>query len=210
MAGFHFNMPTAEKGLFEQASTKLRDDLARSLQLAVAELAFNIKQQGDADISTAGNFSARWTRAFTVRSTPALTATTSDKYTLDVFFTIPYAHIHEFGGVIKPKGNLGSLFGPPMLWIPLSFAHVPKSGGNSPNAGLMTAQEYGLQVSPLFRVNRKGKAPLLLSMQTRKPIYFGLAKSTIPQRFHIRDICRRNVDVFKNTFSAAVVTMRQK
>lgn len=203
MAGFHLNIPTAEKGLFQNSAVNISDGLTRSFQLAVAELAFNIKKQGDVDISTAGNFSGRWTRAFTVRTTPLVT-TTSDKYTIDVFFTIPYAHIHEFGGVIKPKGGLGSLFGPPMLWIPLSFANVPKSGGE--NAGLMTAQEYGLSVSSLFRVNRRGKSPLLLDIKSRKPIYFGLSQSVIPKRFHIREICKRNVDAFQAQFHSVVVT----
>lgn len=205
MAGFHFNLPDAKKGLFRDAATRLRDRMARAMQLAVASLMAQIKQKGDADIKSSGNFSNRWTRAFTVSSLPPV-RTPSDRYVISIFFnqTIPYAHIHEFGGTIRPKGGLGSLFGPPLLWIPLSFGGVPKSLGPGANAGKMTAQEFGLQVSPLFRVNRKGKAPLLLDIKSRRPRYFGVRQVTLRQRFHIRDITKKEVAEFQVTFRAAV------
>lgn len=207
MAGFHLNIPTANLGLFNKASDKIRNAFSQALQVAVAELAFTIKSRGDEDILSAGKFTQRWTSSFTVLSTPKATVT-SDRYVLEVFFTIPYAHIHEFGGVVKPKGNLGSLFGPPLLWIPLSFANVPKSAGTGPNAGTMTAQEYGLSVAPLFRVNRKSGAPLLFDSISKKPKYFGLAQAIIPKRFHIRDICAKSVADFRTTFTSAIVKTR--
>lgn len=198
MAGFHFNFPDADKGFFTDFATQLRDRMARALQLSGAELMFNIKKKGDQDILSAGNFTTRWTKAFTVRSQPAITET-SDKYVISVFFnsSIPYGHIHEFGGTIKAKGTL---FGPALLWIPLK-GQVPKSGGGF---GLMTAQEFGGSVSPLFRVNRKGKAPLLLDIKSRKPRYFGIAQVTLPPRFHIRQICQTEVDGMQALFSAAI------
>lgn len=201
-AGFSFSVPTAEARLFTSAFEKLRERMATAFQIAAAELQFNIKSEGNANIRGAGNFSSRWTDAFTVRCEPNISQT-STKYTIDIFFneSIPYAHIHEFGGEIKPKNSLGSLFGPPLLWIPLSFANVPKSGGGS---GKMTAQEYGASVSPLFRVNRQGKSPLLLSVKDRKPVYFGIKSVTIPQRFHIRDICAKNANDFGESFRKAL------
>jgi hypothetical protein len=42
---------------------------------------------------------------------------------------------------------------------------------------------------PLFRVNRKGKAPLLLT-KGGEPKYFGKPRVRIPRKFHIRDIVR--------------------
>lgn len=207
MAGFHFNLPDVEKRLFNKATDHLRDRFARSLQLSVGELMLNIKRAGDADILGSGNFSQRWTKAFTVESDPPIQKT-SDKYTISVFFnsSIPYAHIHEFGGTITAKGTL---FGPALLWIPLSFANVPQSGGG-PNAGKMTAQEYGASVSPLFRVTRKsGKAPLLLDIKSRKPIYFGIRSVTLPQRFHIRDVCKNEVGNYQGLFSAAIAATDQ-
>lgn len=201
MAGFHFNLPDVPKRLFQTEADRLRDRIVRAIQLATGELMLNIKAKGDSDILGAGNFTRRWTDAFTVQAKPPI-AESSDKYLISIFFnsTIPFAHIHEFGGTIKAKGTL---FGPALLWIPLKGA-VPRSKGTGPNAGLMTAQEFGASESPLFRVNRKGKAPLLLDIKSRRPRYFGIASVTLPKRFHIRDISAREAGKFQRLFSAAV------
>jgi hypothetical protein len=39
-------------------------------------------------------------------------------------------------------------------------------------------------------VNRKGKAPLLLSARDKKPKYFGKLSVRIPKKFHILEIGR--------------------
>ena len=77
----------------------------------------------------------------------------------------------------------------------LSFAGVPKG---------MTAQEYGLRVSKLFRVNRKSGAPLLLDIKDRTPKYFGVPQVTIRPKFHIREISAQVMGRFGREFATAV------
>lgn len=208
MAGFMFNLPTAKRGLFRDATTKLKDRLARALQLSVHNFMANVKEKGDIDIRHSGKFSARWRRALIVDSIPRI-QTQSDQYEVRVYFdsSIPYAHVHEFGATIRAKGTL---FGPALLWIPLKFAKVPRSRGGGKNAGRMTAQEYGNTVSRLFRVNRKGKAPLLLDVKQGKPRYFGIPAVTLKQRFNLRDITKREFADFKATYAAAVLATAPK
>jgi hypothetical protein len=201
MAGFYF-APRGE-GLFHDATTRARDQITRAFVVAVASTLDQIRERCRADIARAGNFGARWTQAFTVdcKPTPSL-GKLSDQYEATVFFRgIHYGHVHEFGATIRPKGGLGGLFGGgSLLWIPLSFANVPKSAGGD---GKMTAQEYGLSVSKLFRVDRKnGGAPLLLDIKERKPRYFGVSQVTTKPRFHIREICREVMGGFQKAYNA--------
>lgn len=127
-------------------------------------LAVDLKRQGDADIAGAGNFGSRWTSAFNVQSRREDFGVTIEMS----FRGIPYAMIHETGGVIHGK---------PLLWIPLSFAHV-----NVP------ARAYP---GRLFRVNRAGGRPLLFSAEDRSPKYVGVPLVRIPKRFHLREIAER-------------------
>jgi hypothetical protein len=63
-----------------------------------------------------------------------------------------------------------------MLWIPLSFG----------NANGRRARDYG---KPLFRVNRPGRSPLLMSEDG--PQYFGKESVTIPKKWDLRGTVRR-------------------
>lgn len=100
-----------------------------------------------------------------------------------------FAKITEGGGVIKVTfGHIVSYFmvhqkgatirGKPLLWIPLSFAKDAQ--------GIM-ARDFK---EPLFRVDRAGKAPLLLSAADKQPKYFGIEEVKIPKRFHVIEIIR--------------------
>lgn len=94
--------------------------------------------------------------------------------------------VHEKGATIRAKNKSG------LLWIPLSFAKDAK--------GIM-ARDFP---DPLFRVDRDGKAPLLLSAADKKPKYFGVPSVKIPKRFRIfeiiREITRKVAGVYKKQF----------
>ena len=89
----------------------------------------------------------------------------------DCFIThaVKYWKVFEEGRVI---------FGKPLLWIPLSFSTAGHLG--------VRARDFP---GKLFRVNRKGKAPLLMNEQG--PQYFGKERVRIPRKWHLRDIVKR-------------------
>lgn len=151
-------------GAIASLESETRKEIARlksAAQRTSLAMAREIKQQGDSDISRAGNFSSRWTNDFAVEQSKSELG-----YKISVFFrTISYAMIHEYGGTI---------YGKPLLWVPLSFAHV--KGG---------PRDYPGQ---LFSVNRPGKNPLLFSKNDNRPKFVGVKSVRIPQRFHLRDI----------------------
>ena len=150
---------------FKQAQIRNADRIRKASEGAASDASREIKKRGDADIKGAGNFGKRWTDSFhsdVVRK--------NDVLTIKTFSTIFYFNVCEFGKVIHGK---------PLLWIPLSFARDA--------LGVMARNFPG----GLFRVDRKrGGAPLLLSIRDGQPKYFGKTKVRIPQKFHIRDICK--------------------
>lgn len=89
---------------------------------------------------------------------------------LRVEIDVPFWRVFEYGAVIR--GN-------PLLWIPLGFANIPKG---------MFARDYPGQ---LFRIERKGKAPLLLDSATGEPKFFAKESVTIPKKWTLRDELRR-------------------
>jgi hypothetical protein len=123
-----------------------------------------IETEGRANIAEGGNFSsARWQEGF--RAT--LQFVGRNDLVIRVTHAVSYWRVFEFGAKI---------FGRPMLWIPLSFG----------NANGRRARDYG---KPLFRVNRPGRAPLLLSDDG--PQYFGKESVTIPKKWDLRGTVRR-------------------
>ncbi len=121
------------------------------------------------DISSAGKFGARWSDGFKGKRTEG-------GGFIKVTFSMPSAppmkfwRVFEFGAIIRGK---------PLLWIPLSFAADAKG---------INARDYP---GKLFRVNRVGKAPLLLaSGKPAQPKYFGKEFVTIPKKFHLTQIIR--------------------
>lgn len=141
---------------------KMRGALVKAANTASRE----ILSRGRADIRSAGRFGTRWTQGLHADvETPK-----SGDIQILVDHDVPYWKVFERGAVIR---------GRPLLWIPLSFARDAK--------GVLARNFPG----GLFRVDRKGgKAPLLLSIKTGEPKYFGKERVKIPKKFHIVQICR--------------------
>lgn len=177
--------------------------IAKAATLAMTQVANNIKAEGRANIVSAG-FSKRWANAFRVNVYPKGQASASAAAL--VYHKIPYADLFETGGMIG---------GSPFLWLPLPDA--PKGrGGRRISAG-----EYRKEIGhPLYSIKRPGKPPLLganirstaarsqkgISRSQLKrgrnpngrgtvrliPLYIGVPKVDIKQKFHLRAITSAN------------------
>lgn len=156
-----------------QAGAKLRQTARRhseGVRRAIREtaniVAAEIKREGDADIAKAGNFGPRWTDGFTVEVTQG-----GGNTIITARMAVPYWRVFQFGNVTHGK---------PMLWIPLSFAT---------DAIGVSARDYP---GPLFRVDRKQGAPLLMTPGSdgAQAKYFGKESVTIPKKFHLVEIAK--------------------
>lgn len=142
-----------------------QERISETVRRTMRDVSETIEREGRRDIAAAGNFGTRWTQGLHAeeRFSP-------NQSRVVVFHDIPFFSVFEDGKVIRGK---------PMLWIPLSFAD---------DAQGKRARDYP---GGLFRVDRKsGAAPLLLSVRTGEPKYFGKKSVTIPKKFHIGQIIR--------------------
>lgn len=156
---------------FERSVTRQGARVRNAARAAAFDAGEEIKRRAAADMGAAGNFGPRWQRGLNVEITEG-----GGNIRIAFTHNIPYFSVFQYGAVIR---------GRPLLWIPLSFA---------PDAKGVLARNFP---GGLFYVDRskKGKAPLLLSRQTREPKYFGKESVTIPKKFHVIEIIR---DVSKN------------
>ena len=137
----------------------------KAAQGAARRAAEEIETQGRADIRKGGNFkSRRWIEGFRAK----LSFQSKNDMSIRVTHDVKYWKVFEFGAKI---------FGRPLLWIPLSFAK---------DAQKVSARDYP---GRLFRVDRVGKAPLLMA-DGGVPKYFGKPSVTIPKKWHLRAIVR--------------------
>lgn len=160
---------------FKQNLAGLHDRFEKAMTAAMNMAASMIKQRGDADIASAGNFGTRWTNGLqvNVEGGGAL-----GKMRIVLTLDQPGAKIFEEGGVIKGK---------PMLWIPLSFSDAVGTPASEYNGGL-------------FSVTRRSGAPLLFSIADKQPKYFGIEQVTIPKKFHLNEIQRSVMANFRQIF----------
>lgn len=145
--------------------TAVAEDLrlmAKAIKLTTLDIAQSIEREGKRDIAGAGKFGRKWIEGFHVDVTPRSGALTNS--VISVSHDIPFAFIFETGGTIRGK---------PIMWVPLSFAKLRKD------------EDF---TGGMFRVNRKGKPPLLFSVIDKKPKFVGLARVFLRKRFHIRRI----------------------
>lgn len=164
----------------QAAATRNYRRVANSMRDATNAVVDEVEREWVKDVAGAGNFSQRWVDALGTSIVPKTGTTT--KLALTFSMSIPYWRIHEFGGTI---------LGRPMLWIPLSWTGIK-----------IRAREYGRRYG-LFRVEREGKNPLLLSIRDKKPKYVGVESVTLRQRFHLRRIIRRAAKNFGKYYRAA-------
>lgn len=149
---------------FKRNRTRDGEIVLAAARASAQEGAGIILKRGRSDISKAGRFGSRWTDGLTAPVTEG-----GGRIVINVAHAVPYFMVFQRGKVIRGK---------PLLWIPLSFAG---------DALGRRARDFP---GGLFRVNRAGKAPLLLSIRDKRPKYFGKTKVTIPKKFHVLEIGR--------------------
>jgi len=155
---------------FKERLQRYDEKRIRAIQAAARRAVVAIEIEGRADIRAGGNFgSDRWQMGFRAKLSYKSRVDLSIRITHDVRYWV----VFEEGRVIR---------GRPLLWIPLSFATDAK--------GIM-ARDYP---APLFRVDRAGKAPLLMASGGRgvkaEAKYFGKESVTIPKKWHLREIVK--------------------
>jgi hypothetical protein len=142
----------------------------KAAQAAAQHCATDMVEQGKQDMKSAGNFgSERWQAGLHAYVSYSGRAEINIRFTHEV----KYWRVFEYGAIIRGK---------PMLWIPLQFATDAKG---------LRARDYPKQ---LFRVERAGKAPLLMTPggkgQPAEAKYFGKEEVTIPKKFHLREVAK--------------------
>lgn len=148
---------------------KYSEAMVIATQVAAKRAAENIEREGKANIRAGGDFgSRRWQEGLR-----ALVSFASRvRISIRVTHKVRYWRVFEFGAVIRGK---------PMLWIPLSFARdaIGKRARDFPGK--------------LFRVNRLGRAPLLMTNEGGRGVakYFGKTSVRIPRKWRLRDIVRK-------------------
>jgi hypothetical protein len=153
--------------LFRRSIARLGDRVRTAARGAAQDAAKEIVTLGRENMVAGGRFE-RWAQGLDAKVTEGggniKIAVTIDRQQAPWFWT--------FQEGVTIKGN-------PLLWIPLSFADVPKG---------TLARDYA---GGLFRVDRKsGAAPLLLSLVDKKPKYFGKEQVVEPKKFRVVEITR--------------------
>jgi hypothetical protein len=134
----------------------------RALRGAVEEARTITLREARINISSAGRFGPRWTEGL-----QAEILREGDDVVTRYTHKIPYWSVFQFGKVIH---------GQPLLWIPFSFAR---------DAQRVRARDYG----PLFKVVRRSDdLPMLFSVASKEPKYFGKEQVTIPKKFKVLEI----------------------
>jgi hypothetical protein len=166
---------------FAKNNVKNKTQMLSASRGAAEDVVKFVETKGRADIANAGKFGARWTQGFRGK-------VTEGGGNIRVAFTMPdtppmkHWRVFQFGATIRGK---------PMLWIPLPFAK---------DAQGVRARDYP---GRLFRVNREGKAPLLLAAgKPAVPKYFGKSSVRIPKKFHLIEIIRQGSAQMKNFYNA--------
>ena len=159
--------------LFRRSVTRQGARVRAAARGAAQDAATEIDTLGTENVQAAGKFGPRW---------------------------YPHTKVTEGGGNIRIATSVGTplfwvfqkgmtIAGKPMLWIPLSFAS---------DAQGVWARDYP---GGLFRVDREGQAPLLLSSDDKEPKYFGKESVFEPKKFRVVEIIREVAGRLKAFYS---------
>ncbi len=198
---------SAVTGQYKTYTDELHKRIATAATNAMSEAGSKLKTEGRAAIGAAG-FSKRWQNAFRVNLYPDRGRTVSVTPAALAFHKIPYADVFETGATIT---------GSPLLWLPLPNVPVQVSGIMGGRVH-MSPTAYIRSIGPLHLILRPGKPPLLagymagsgtitiakLKAGNRRrrpgapaqkivsvPLFFGLDKVSLRQRFNLREIFAR-------------------
>lgn len=144
-----------------------RARIAFAARRAMEEARDRIVVAGKEDMAAGGNFSsARWQNSLHGVVEPEGTQTSN--LTLSIRHRVFFWRVFEYSAKILGK---------PLLWIPLSW-----------NPHKVSARDFP---GKLFRVDRKGKNPLLMTGKPAQAMYVGVKSVFLRRRFHLRPIIRR-------------------
>ena len=90
-----------------------------------------------------------------------------------------------------------TITGKPTLWIPLSYTGIRQRAAKY-------AASHGL-----FRVDRQGKPPLLLSNDDKKPKFVGLTMVHLRKRFHLREAAGKIVERIPAIYAEMLAKVRK-
>jgi hypothetical protein len=173
-------------------------DVLTALRQTVDQTAQLVIDKGKEDMAGAGNFtSSRWQDGLHADVTQG-----GRNIKISVYHDVEYFGVFEFGATI---------YGKPLLWIPLTGLGAEGIMARDYPGGLFRVDRTGVSGAGFKGQKRSVKgqftggflAPLLLSFDG-VPRYFGKESVTIPQKFHIRDICQEVADempdLYEQTF----------
>lgn len=187
----------AAAGQFDAAMEAATGDLKQASMDTAQKGADIMKTSGRADIAAAG-FGPKWQNALKVVVYPKNAQ--SIQPTIQTYHKIGYSEIFEEGG---------SIFGKPLLWLPLE-KNLPARRG----LHRMTPAIYVKEVGPLFPIYRAGHRPLLAAkVKTGKrtkggkvetetvPMFVGIDQVTLRDRFSIRELGEQTADQLPAIFA---------
>lgn len=163
--------------LFQRGVERKGAEVRKRVDIAADDAAEQIEVRGKYDISIAGKFGERWTSGLHARVTRG-----GGNVRISVTHDVPYFSVFQTGKTI---------FGKPELAIPLDFAKDAQ--------GVMARDFPG----GLFRVDRDGKASLLLSFVDKQPKYFLKDQVYLPKKFHIVEIAREEARNLRTYYANA-------
>lgn len=171
MAGIKFRFPNSASQVFASRAAALD----QVVKLTAEKTGKDIQQAGNANIAASGLRSPKWRNSLKVNVISG-----DDSSRIRVTQSMWQWVFFEKGATIRGKP----------LWLPIT---------GTPTQGL-TAGRYAEQVGRLFRVKRKGKSDLLLSYETKQPLYHAVEQVQLAKRLSIRDTIRSKAEEIPETF----------